>query len=539
MFAKGSPMSLSAPARPPVDAPSDALSAADLEAFGYRQQLSRRVGSYASFAAGFSFVSILTTVFQLFGLGFSFGGTAFFWTWPVVFAGQLTVALCFAELAARYPLSGAIYQWSRRLGGAVVGWFAGWTMVIAQIITVAAAAIALQVALPAVWSGFQVVGNDPSLASRDGAANAVLLGCALLVVTTTLNAVSVRITSIVNSVGVTCELIGIVLLVILLLGHAERGPSVVLHTTNLDHTTGYVVPLLISALMAAYVLVGFDSAGELSEETHKPRATTPRTILRALVVSGLAGAFLIVAALMAAPSLTDGKLGVQGLPYVLTSRLGTTAGRLLLLDVAFAVCVCTLAIQTAAARMIFSMARDHVLPFSAQLARVSPRTGTPVLATVVPGVGAAICLLVNVGNAGLFLGLASVCIMLLYVAYLLVTVPLLLRRVRGEALADGVDEDGRPLFSLGRAGLLVNGIAVGYGALMTVNLGWPRAEVYDPAGEGWYLHYLPLVALAVTALGGVAAYLFQRTAYHRAIGEPVEPLSVSLPWFRTAAEEEA
>ena len=539
MFAKGSPMSLSAPARPPVDAPSDALSAADLEAFGYRQQLSRRVGSYASFAAGFSFVSILTTVFQLFGLGFSFGGTAFFWTWPVVFAGQLTVALCFAELAARYPLSGAIYQWSRRLGGAVVGWFAGWTMVIAQIITVAAAAIALQVALPAVWSGFQVVGSDPSLASRDGAANAVLLGCLLLVVTTTLNAVSVRITSIVNSVGVTCELIGIVLLVILLLGHAERGPSVVLHTTNLDHTTGYVVPLLISALMAAYVLVGFDSAGELSEETHKPRATTPRTILRALVVSGLAGAFLIVAALMAAPSLTDGKLGVQGLPYVLTSRLGTTAGRLLLLDVAFAVCVCTLAIQTAAARMIFSMARDHVLPFSAQLARVSPRTGTPVLATVVPGVGAAICLLVNVGNAGLFLGLASVCIMLLYVAYLLVTVPLLLRRVRGEALADGVDEDGRPLFSLGRAGLLVNGIAVGYGALMTVNLGWPRAEVYDPAGEGWYLHYLPLVALAVTALGGVAAYLFQRTAYHRAIGEPVEPLSVSLPWFRTAAEEEA
>ncbi|MET7283366.1 amino acid permease [Kribbella sp. NPDC005582] len=495
-----------------MSAPSEVLTAPtdDLSRFGYAQQLSRRVGSYASFAAGFSFVSILTTVFQLFGLGFSFGGTAFFWTWPAVLVGQLTVALCFAELAARFPLSGAIYQWARRLGGAVVGWFAGWTMVIAQTITLAAAAIALQAVLPAVWSGFQLVGTDPALSSKDGASNAVVLGCILLVATTVLNATSVRIMAVVNSIGVTCELVGVVLIVILLTSKAERGPSVVLHTTGLDHSTGYVVPLLISALMAAYVLVGFDSAGELAEETHKPRATTPRTIIRAVVASGIGGAFLIIAALMAAPSVTDGDLGTQGLPYVLTSRLGTTTGKLLLLDVALAVCVCTLAIQTAAARMIFSMARDNVLPASAWLRRVSPRTGTPVAATVVPGVLAAVCLVVNVGNAGLFLGLASVCIMLLYIAYLMVTLPLLFRR---HTLAGGTDENGRPLFSLGRFGVVVNVVAVGYGTAMAINLGWPRAEVYDPAGDGWYLHYLPLITLALVGIGGFIAYRSQRQAY--------------------------
>jgi urea carboxylase system permease len=400
----------------------------------------------------------------------------------------------------------------------VVGWFAGWTMVIAQTITLATAAIALQVVLPAVWSGFQLVGTDSSLASRDGAANAVLLGCLLLVATTALNATSVRVTAIVNSVGVTCELVGVVLIVVLLFSHAERGPSVVLHTTNLDSSTGYVVPLLISALMAAYVLVGFDSAGELSEETHKPRATTPRTIIRAVVASGIGGGFLIIAALMAAPSLTDGSLGTQGLPYVLTSRLGTTTGKLLLLDVALAVCVCTLAIQTAAARMVFSMARDEVLPFSAQLRRVSARTGTPVTATVVPGVLAALCLVVNVGNAGLFLGLASVCIMLLYIAYLMVTTPLLIQRVKGDPVAAGTDEDGRKLFSLGRAGLFINAVAVVYGLAMAINLGWPRADVYDPAGEGWYLHYLPLITLAVVAIGGAVAYRSQRSRYHASIG---------------------
>src|SRR5438093_127889 len=96
-------------------AAADVRDAQDLAGFGYPQQLRRSLGSYASFAAGFSFVSILTTVFQLFFFGFSFGGAAFFWTWPIVFAGQLLVALCFCELAARYPISGCIYQWSRRL----------------------------------------------------------------------------------------------------------------------------------------------------------------------------------------------------------------------------------------------------------------------------------------------------------------------------------------------------------------------------------------------------------------------------------------
>ncbi|MDT7669523.1 MAG: hypothetical protein QOC74_2306 [Pseudonocardiales bacterium] len=493
---------------------------ADLQTFGYDQQLERKVGTFASFAVGFSFVSILTTVFQLFGLGYGFGGTAFFWTWPAVFAGQLLVALCFSELAARYPISGAIYQWSRRLGGAVVGWFAGWTMIIAQIVTLAAAAIALQVVLPVVWTGFQVIGTDPALDSVSGASNAVLLGVVLLAVTTVLNAASIRITAIASSVGVVCELVGVALVVVLLFVHAERGPAVLLHATNLDSTTGYLVPLLMSSLMAAYVLVGFDSAGELSEETHNPRRTAPRTILRAVAASGLGGALLIVAALMAAPSLTDGKLATEGLPYVLTSRLGTVPGKLLLLDVAVAVFVCTLAIQTSASRMIFSMARDRVLPFSAQLAKVSGRTGTPVVPTVVSGVLAAALLAVNIGNPALFLALTSVCIMLMYLAYLMVTVPMLVQRLRGRLATGELDETGRPLFSMGRWGTLVNAVAVLYGLGMAINLGWPRAEVFDPEGGHWYLQFLGPITLGVTALLGLVAYAAQRRDYHATIGSP-------------------
>ncbi|MCW2668231.1 MAG: amino acid permease [Frankiales bacterium] len=484
----------------------DAADAADLSHFGYAQQLHRSIGSYGSFAAGFSFVSILTTVFQLFSFGFGFGGPSFFWTWPIVFGGQILVALCFSELAARYPISGCIYQWSTRLGGKAWGWTAGWLMLVAQVCTVAAAAIALEIVLPSVWSGFQVFSGFGS--------NAVFLGSLLLVVTTAINAVSVRVMSLINSIGVTCELIGVTLLVIALFSHAERGPGVVLHTgAGVGHGAGYLWSFMISGLMAAYVMVGFDSAGELSEETREPRRTAPRTILRALVVSGIGGAFMLIATLMAAPSLTDGSLGdpTKGLPYVLTSRLGDTLGRVFLVDVTIAVCVCTLAIQTATTRMMFSMARDEVLPFSGALKKVNPRTGTPMLPALVVGLLTVALLAINIKNPQVFLALSSVCIMLLYIAYLMVTGPMLVKRLKGEI----PEEPG--LFSLGRWGVLVNAVAVVWGLFMAINLGWPRAKVF---GSAWYLQWFPELFLGGAIVVGAIAYAAVRPHSPRVLHLP-------------------
>ncbi|MGJ5752030.1 amino acid/polyamine/organocation transporter (APC superfamily) [Streptomyces puniciscabiei] len=489
--------------------------------FGYQQELHRGVGSFASFAAGFSFVSILTTVFQLFGLGFGLGGAAFFWTWPLVFAGQLLVALCFAELAARWPISGAIYQWSSRLAGTTTGWFVGWIMIIGQILTVAAAAIAAQAVLPGMWSGFQIVGGpgaDPSVGSPTGAQNAVLLGCVLLVITTVVNILGIRQMAAATSFGVTVEIMGVLALVLILFFLPERGPRVVAHPTGWAGHGGYFGAFLASSLMAAYVMVGFDSAGELAEETHSPRRTTPRTILRALITSGVGGALLILSGLMAARSLTDGKLAAGGLSWVLTDRLGGVLGRLLLCCVAVAVFACTLAVQTSGARMMYSMAREGALPFHRRLGKVSARTGTPITTSVVVGVGAALALVVNIRQSAVFTALSSLCIALLYLAYLGVTVPLLVTRIRRRGsggLPAGVDETGRPLFSLGRWGVTVNTLAVLYQAGMTVNLIWPRAEIYDLTGGTWWLRWSAPLFIGLSLAAGAGYFLARRL--HRRI----------------------
>src|SRR6185369_4105075 len=182
----------------------------DLASFGYRQELSRTLGSFSAFAAGFSYISILTGLFQTFFLGFAASGAVFIWSWPMVFLGQLLVALGFAELASRYPLSGGAYQWSKLVGSPFLGWIVGWTYIACLIVTLAAVALALQNTLPQIWAHFQLVGqaSDPG----DSALNAVILGCVLIVFTTLLNSVRVDVMARVNNVGVFAELAGVTIL---------------------------------------------------------------------------------------------------------------------------------------------------------------------------------------------------------------------------------------------------------------------------------------------------------------------------------------
>jgi urea carboxylase system permease len=479
---------------------------------GYKQELHRGVGVFASFAAGFSFVSILTTVFQLFGLGFTLGGGAFFWTWPAVFAGQLCVALCFSELAGRWPVSGAIFQWSSRLAGTTWGWFTGWIMIIGQILTTAVAAIAIQAVLPSIWSGFQIVGGsdaNPSILSSTGAQNAIVLGVILLAITTVVNVLGIRQMAAATSFGVAIEIGAVIALIIILFCLSERGPSVVVHKTGwAPDVTGihtYFLAWLASSLMAAYVMVGFDSAGELSEETFAPRKTTPKTIIRALTTSGVGGLLLILAGLMAAKSLTDGNLSAGGLAWVVTDRLGDVLGRIALCCVAVAVFACTLACQTSGARMIYSMSREKAFPFHQYLGKVSPRTGTPIVTSIVVGLGAAVALLVNINSTTIFTALSSLCIAMLYIAYLGVTAPLLIVRIRHrrtDRFPAGVDEDGKPLFSLGRWGIVLNSIAVVYQVGMAINLLWPRPFIYDLTGHTWWLKWSALLFVGMTLLIG-------------------------------------
>ena len=75
------------------NAVSEARVDSGMEHFGYRQSLERSIGKFGSFAAGVSYISILTGTFQLFYFGFGTAGPAYLWSWQMVFIGQHTVSL--------------------------------------------------------------------------------------------------------------------------------------------------------------------------------------------------------------------------------------------------------------------------------------------------------------------------------------------------------------------------------------------------------------------------------------------------------------
>ncbi len=77
---------------------------------------------------------------------------------------------------------------------------AGWMMLTASIVTIPATALAYQVTLPQLWSGFQVVGDGSG--RYDFATNAVILGTALITFTTVVNAIGVKLMARINSTGV-------------------------------------------------------------------------------------------------------------------------------------------------------------------------------------------------------------------------------------------------------------------------------------------------------------------------------------------------
>src|SRR5947209_11189192 len=114
-----------------------------LASLGYKQELHRSLGLFSNFAVAFSYISVSTGTFALFALGIGTGGPAFFWSWPIVAAGQFLVALGFAELASHYPIAGSIYQWSRRLATPATGWMTGWFYLAATLLTVTAVAFTL------------------------------------------------------------------------------------------------------------------------------------------------------------------------------------------------------------------------------------------------------------------------------------------------------------------------------------------------------------------------------------------------------------
>ncbi len=287
----------------------------ELAGFGYKQELDRSLGSFSAFAAGFSYISILTGVTALFGFGYLNAGPGVWWTWPAVVFGQILVALCFMEMAGQYPIAGSVYQWSKQISSGFTSWMTGWIYIVGAIVTIAAVAVDWQVVLPQIRRSSSSSAPPPTPASRStkgGAQNALLLGAILVIITTIINMLGVKLMSRINNVGVIAELVGASVLIILLLFHLHHPPSVIAHSYGYGagHPWGYFGALLVGGLVSAYVMYGFDTAGTLAEETNDPRRHAPPAIIRAIAAAAVIGGLVILLGIMSNKNIADKNIGL-------------------------------------------------------------------------------------------------------------------------------------------------------------------------------------------------------------------------------------
>ena len=306
-----------------------------LESLGYRPQLNRVLGLFANFSVAFTYLSPMVGIFTLFTLGLSTGGPAYIWLTFIPVAGMLLVALVFGELASHYPVAGALYQYSKYTVGRRFGWFVGWFYGIALLVTVAAVdtgVVAYAVAL----------GHDlfhwSFNASSHGTILVVTLG--LLAIQTTLNTIGAKIMGRVAQIGVYVEILGTFGIAIVLAIHGfHHGLGFLTTTQNVQHVQSnplgldfggsWIAAALVAVLAPVYIFYGFESAGDISEETKNAGRQVPRAMRLALIWGGIASFVLTGALLLAMPAGANSVVKTiqgGGIPYILEQPAERPAG---------------------------------------------------------------------------------------------------------------------------------------------------------------------------------------------------------------------
>jgi amino acid transporter len=509
----------------PVPTPDDD---SRLQSLGYSPQLSRVLGLFANFAVAFTYLSPMVGIYSLFLLGVGTGGPAYIWlTWlPVI--GMLFVALVFGELASHYPVAGALYQYSKFSVGPRYGWFVGWFYGIALLITVAAVdtgAVLYVTALLNNWFGWTLNPLDhPTI---------LVITVVLLVIQTTLNITGAKVMGRIAQFGVYVEIVGTLGIAIVLAIHGfHHGLGFLFSTQGVQNAATNPLGLdfgghwltgaaLIAVLAPVYIFYGFESAGDISEETKDAGRQVPRAMRHALIWGGVSSFILIGALLLAMPGSVGDTVKGGGIPFILGS-LPTWLQDVALVLIIFAFFSCGTSIQGAGSRLAFSYARDGALPGSAWISRVHRRFRTPVNALLAGAVVTVLFVLlvfyspdhnIKLGfitypaNTNALVSLVSFGVSGIYLSFLLTVIAAIVARARGW-VPEGT-------FRLGRWGWTVCVIAAAYLALMFVNVVAPTG-LTSPRGY-FNLDWITLLVIAVVAVVGLVFFLIVRPA--RRVGQ--------------------
>jgi amino acid transporter len=328
------------------------------------------MGRFSSFAVSFSLISVLTGIFANFDFGFRQAGANIVWTWLLVAAGQTLVALVMSNLSIRFPIAGYGYQWASRLANPDFGFFVGWLLLM-QFLT----------GIPGICQTFVVA--FCGLAGLQ-TSSALLVGGTVAVISlvTLIHLFGIKAASRVNDLGVYTELAGILFLILALaffwfVSGEVLPENLVVATQRMGEGLSRLSGLTLSLLLGAWCLTGFEAAADLSEETESPTTSVPRAVMTSHFTASISGFLILVLLVANAGRIAPGREAGGMLQHILEGTMGTRLTSFVVIFVVVSVFACAVAAMATASRLLFSMARDRILPFSEWIAKVDVKSQTP------------------------------------------------------------------------------------------------------------------------------------------------------------------
>ena len=331
----------------------------------------------------------------------------------------LLIGWCLTQFGRRMAAVGGTYSYTAKGLGPVGALVGGWSLLIGY----AAVAMAALVGSALYLAGLLGLAPSPLVVAGLGGALGVLaILCAVRGIQ-----VSARIALALEvlSIALVLAVLGVLLLA------PRGGPGSAAPVVDAPAHWGAIA---VGVVLGVTAFMGFESAATLGVEARRPLLSVPRAVLWTPAVAGVlfvAAAAAQVVLLRAAP------LDVLTSPVPvaeLADREGLGAVRRLVdLGIAASFFACVTGSTNALGRVLFSMAREGVLP--AALGRTHPRFETPhrALAIVLPAVVGVpvVALVAGAGPRAVLTGALTVSAFGYVLAYVLacLAMPLFLRRI--------------------------------------------------------------------------------------------------------------
>lgn len=353
---------------PDAEGSQSGAAAAQLEQFGYQQQLKRSLTFTDLVVYGLIFM-VPIAPFGIFGAVYNGSGGMVALAYVIGMVAMMFTALSYAQMARAFPMAGSVYTYAGRGIAAPVGFLAGWVVFLDYVLVPGllylVAGIAMHSFVPAVPVWLWLAG--------------------FVVLNTVVNYFGIEMTARVNRLMLLGELVilGIFLVigVVALAQGKGRGFSFA-PFFNADTFSWAVVFGAVSIAVLSFL--GFDGISMLAEENRESARQIGRSMVAALLLVGvLFIAQTWVASLLVPDSaslLADGD--PEGTAFYDSAAVAGGGWLSTLTAVATAIAwgfANSLVAQAATSRLIFAMARDRQLP--ALFARVHPRFRVPTNAT--------------------------------------------------------------------------------------------------------------------------------------------------------------